>query len=103
MLVDSRFRMGDKPVELDAIHNYYENLVFEQVFKTVEDNDDLELIADVACVALNHLPPRYIRHEVDMAFFLPQLERIQMEKEVEEAVEQGIKILDERESREKTA
>jgi hypothetical protein len=24
-----------------------------------------DLLADVACVALNRLPPRYIRHQVD--------------------------------------
>jgi hypothetical protein len=29
-------------------------------------SDNPELLSDVACVALNRLPPRYIRHIVDM-------------------------------------
>ena len=42
------------------------------------DNDDL--LADVACVALNRLPPRYIRHEVDFAFYLSERERTESER-----------------------
>mgnify|MGYP006139518791 CR=1 FL=1 len=42
--------------------------------------------ADVACVALNRLPPRYIRHEVDFAFYLTDRERIDNERSISEAV-----------------
>ena len=86
----------------DDIHNYYEHLVLERIEQLkLVGNKDSDYIADLCCLALNKVPPRYIRYEVDMAFFLPQLERITMEKEVEEAVEQSIKILEEREMREK--
>ena len=88
----------------DDIHNYYEHLVLERIEQLkLPGNKSTDYIADLCCLALNKVPPRYIRYEVDMAFFLPQLERIQMEKEVEEAVAQGIKILDERESREQNS
>lgn len=86
----------------DDIHNYYEHLVLERIEQLkLVGNKDPDYIADLCCLALNKVPPRYIRYEVDMAFFLPQLERITMEKEVEEAVAQSIKILEEREMREK--
>ncbi len=46
-----------------------------------------ELLADVACVALNRLPPRYIRHEVDFAFYLSERERSESDRQVQEAVD----------------
>jgi hypothetical protein len=48
---------------------------------------DPDLLADVACVALNRLPPRYIRHEVDFAFYLTDKERSENERAIGEAVE----------------
>jgi hypothetical protein len=33
------------------------------------------MLADVACVALNRLPARYVRHDVDMMFYLTEQER----------------------------
>lgn len=53
------------------IRNYYEQLVAEEVRRRLHDAEPpatLDYMADVACVALNRLPPRYIRFEVDMAF-----------------------------------
>jgi Late competence development protein ComFB len=38
-------------------------------------------------VALNRLQPRYIRHEVDFAFYLTDKERSDTERHVAEAVE----------------
>ena len=49
--------------------------------------DDPELLADVACVALNRLAPRYIRHEVDFVFYLSERERGDSERQLGEAVE----------------
>jgi hypothetical protein len=51
--------------------------------------DDPELLADVACVALNRLQPRYIRHQVDFAFYLSERERSRQAKLVHDAVEQA--------------
>ena len=50
---------------------------------------DAELLADVACVALNRLPPRYIRHEVDFAFYLSDDERIEGERLLHKTVGQA--------------
>lgn len=78
----------------DDIHNYYEKLVSHQclTLKLDEKYDD-EFIADLICVVLNQLPTRYIRHEVDMAFFLPASERFEMENKVKYAIAKSIEFM----------
>jgi hypothetical protein len=44
-------------------------------------------------VVLNQLPTRYIRHEVDMAFYLPASERFEMEVKVKEAISKAIEFM----------
>ena len=46
----------------------------------------LDLMADVACVALNRLPQRYVRHTVDFAFYQTTLERENDKRATDEAV-----------------
>ena len=76
------------------IHNYYENLVMAQfVALKLEDSYDEDFIADLTCVVLNQLPTRYIRHEVDMAFYLPASERFEMESKVKEAVSKALEFM----------
>ena len=77
--------------ELDSIHNYYEQLVFAELLRRVnQENLNAELLPDIACVALNHLPPRYIRHDVDMAFYLSPKEYEEIENKVQQAVNHGV-------------
>jgi hypothetical protein len=45
-------------------------------------------------VVLNQLPTRYIRHEVDMAFYLPPSERFNMESQVKEAIKKALDFMD---------
>jgi hypothetical protein len=63
--------------EFDSIHNHHERAVFEAVLAERPSYPGVPdaVLADVACVALNRLPPRYIRHEVDYAFYLTEQER----------------------------
>lgn len=71
-------------VDLDSIHNYYETIVLDKVSGLASDADfDHNLIPDIACVALNHLPPRYIRHDVDMAFYLSPSEYDEIEHKID--------------------
>lgn len=72
----------------DSIHNYYEPLVNEAIAKTMEKGESLDsdAIEDVACVALNQLPARYVRHTVDMVYYMTIDEREKIEKEVAQAV-----------------
>lgn len=83
------------PTELDGIHNYYEALVFETLQATLGDRyGNNDYTADIACVALNHLPPRYIRHDVDMAFYLSPNERQEIYDKVSTAVATAIEFVD---------
>ncbi|ATD03680.1 MAG: hypothetical protein ACI9H9_002064 [Pseudoalteromonas tetraodonis] len=71
----------------DDIHNFYEKLVLEEIEKRKLNeryNDDV--MADFCCTVLNQLPPRYIRYDVDMAFYLTQTDRMDMEQRVELAI-----------------
>jgi hypothetical protein len=80
----------------DDIHNYYEHLILERIEKlNLNKTKSPDYIADLSCLALNQVPPRYIRFEVDMAFYLPQNERQQMEMNVINAVTKATKFLDE--------
>ncbi|AJQ96855.1 late competence development ComFB family protein [Gynuella sunshinyii] len=83
-------------IEAD-IKNFYENLVVEELYqKNQQQLFETSELEDIACVALNHLPPRYYRHSVDMAFYLSRQELGEMRKKVEEAVEIGIKVVSEK-------
>ncbi len=74
-----------------SVRNHNEQAVFEAVQHHAERYpgvaDKPELLADVACVALNRLPPRYIRHEVDFAFYLSERERSDSERNLYDAVD----------------
>lgn len=79
--------------EFTTVHNTHEQAVFQMVARQAHRHPgiggDAQLLADVACVALNRLPPRYIRHDVDFAFFLTERERGETELAIEEAVNQA--------------
>ena len=77
----------------DNIHNYFEKLVFEVIqdkLSTNELDDDEDFLGDVACVALNQLPARYVRHNVDMVFYMTIEEREQNQIIVEDALDMAI-------------
>ncbi len=89
----------------DAISNYYEPMVIERLQELVagrpEEADD-DFLEDVACVALNHLPARYVRFRVDAAFYLTTEERMKMDIQVEEAVTDAYRFVLERRHREES-
>ncbi len=77
--------------DFTSVRNHNERAVYEAVaqeasrYPGVQGNS--ELLADVACVALNRLPPRYIRHQVDYVFYLSERERGDSERQITEAVD----------------
>lgn len=77
----------------DDIANYYEHLVLEHIAELNIQRED-DYIADLCCIVLNQLPARYIRYHVDMAFYLPTHERLEMQMKVVAAVEKAIEFLD---------
>ena len=72
----------------DTLSNYYEQQVYHQINRMVGEEfaNDPDFLADVACVTLNSLPPRYIRHHVDMAFYMTSDERAAMENSINQAI-----------------
>jgi hypothetical protein len=83
----------------DDIHNYYEHLVLDRIeILGLHKSKGEDYLADLSCLALNQIPPRYIRFEVDMSFYLPQNERQQMDMNAVNAVNQAINFLDQHRS-----
>jgi hypothetical protein len=73
----------------DNIHNYYEHLVLQRLNDMLQADfidTDQNFLEDVACVALNQLPARYVRYDIDMVYYMTSKEREQMEYEVHKAV-----------------
>jgi hypothetical protein len=77
--------------DFTSVRNHNERAVHDAVARDAHQHPGLahnpELLADVACVALNRLPPRYIRHEVDFAFYLSERERSESDRQVQDAVD----------------
>lgn len=94
MLISPR---GGHIISVEEFHNYYEQMVREEIGRQLgEQQLDADTLADIACVALNHLPPRYIRYDVDMSFYLSPKEREEMEQKVASAVRDGAAFVLER-------
>ena len=80
-------------MSFETIHNYYERLVLERISELATGplaNENEDFLCDVACVTLNQLPSRYVRHNVDMVFYMPVQERERIQIEVDEAVNKAI-------------
>jgi hypothetical protein len=77
--------------DFTSVRNHNESAVYDAVLRQAAQypglGDNPELLADVACVALNRLPPRYIRHEVDFVFYLSERERGDSERQLQDSVE----------------
>jgi hypothetical protein len=87
----------------DQVHNYYERLVFEEVVRRAHAAEHLdftgEMLADVSCLALNRLPSRYVRHDVDLMFYLTEQERQAMEQALDEVLKFSFAFVRERTAR----
>lgn len=85
-------------INFEQVHNYYERLVFEDVVRRSEARPEFtsDMLSDVACVALNRLPARYVRHDVDMMFYLTEHERHAIEQSMQEALSFAFSFVAER-------
>ena len=82
-------------MSLSEIHNYYEDLV-ENYIAALEltATRSSDYLSDLYCLALNQLPVHYIRHGVDMYFYMSDEKRQEMEEKVIYAVTSAISWLD---------
>ena len=87
----------------EQVHNYYERLVFEDVARISQEpryhEFSADMLADVACLALNRLPVRYVRHDVDMMFYMTEQERETIERSMKEVLEFAFAFVEERTAR----
>ncbi len=78
-------------MDFSSVYNTHEKTIFEAVAAAAPRYpgvaDDAGLLADVACVALNRMPPHYIRHSTDLAFFTTEKERQAVLRNVAESVD----------------
>jgi competence protein ComFB len=82
-----------------SLYNYYENLVFDYISRNLVDKypqQDEEFFLDVACYSLTRLPSRYIRHQIDMVYYLAPGELEEMEKRVVKTVDSAAVFINER-------
>ncbi len=76
---------------MDTVHNYYERLVFNEIKEKYGDKIDENQAADMACIALNRISPRYIRYDIDMSFYMSAEEHWETQKRVTKAVKKAYK------------
>jgi hypothetical protein len=80
--------------DFESIHNHHERIIFEAVLAaSAQYKVPRDQLADVACVALNRLPPRYVRHDVDLVFYLTESERAHNEVAIAEAVKYAFEFV----------
>ena len=82
----------------ESARNYLEVLVFKKVREVARHHPqvagDEGLLVDVACIALNSLPPRYMRHQVDLAFHISDSENRELSEKVNAAVDAAFKFVE---------
>lgn len=81
------------------INNYYEQLVSDQLWKLNQDAEqpmDQNYIDDITCIALNSLPPCYVRNLADLSSHLSDVKYQQMTHAVEAAIQKAIQQVNRR-------
>jgi competence protein ComFB len=79
----------------DQIHNYYEAKVVDAINDIAGKRGyDNEQMVDLACLALNNLPTRYFRHEVDLAFYMSAHEHEDIDRRVKQSVNDAIAYIE---------
>jgi hypothetical protein len=78
----------------ESVHNRHESIVFDKILREALRYPQLagnaDLLADAACLALNSLPARYLRFEVDLTFFATQNEEAAEAAAVDAAVQSAL-------------
>ena len=75
-------------MEIEGIHNYYENEVISTIggMSDLLSEFDMNQVSDIVCIALNQLPSKYYRHNVDLNFYTSTIEQEKIDQEISEAI-----------------
>ncbi len=82
---------------INHISNYYEQVISEEIRRQLANRTNepvMDFMADVACVALNRLPPKYYRYEVDIAFYMSPSELFEVKERVTKVVSEAIALVE---------
>ncbi len=82
---------------INHISNYYEQIVSDEIRRQLGNRPiepGMDFMADVACVTLNRLPPKYYRYEVDMAFYMSPNELHEVKERVIQVVTEAIAFVE---------
>lgn len=85
-------------INFESARNHLETLVFARVAQLAPQYSHVarseDHLVDAACLALNMLKPRYIRHSIDMMFHISNADRAKEAAAVDSAVAEAFKILE---------
>jgi hypothetical protein len=90
--------MAVRYIDYNTLENYYVRLVVQHITAEYGDSPMADVpgaLEDVACLALNQLPPRYVRHSIDTAFYLSVEEQQDMIRAVKLSVERAMRYVQE--------
>ena len=93
--------MSTPAADFSSIHNHQERLVLQAIALRSREFPSLnaEQLPDVACVALNRLPARYIRHGVQhLSSYESEAERESARQAADEAVRYALGYIQAREA-----
>ncbi len=84
-------------VSFESVRNHHEEAVFQVVLDLSSRYPAMEfdanLLVDVACIALNRLPARYIRHPIDLIFYTTEVEQAKTDKAIHQAVIEAFEFM----------
>jgi hypothetical protein len=84
-------------IDFTSVHNHHEREVFHKVTQAASRNPLLEqsreLLIDAACIALNSLKPHYVRHDVDLRFYMSDPESNENDAAIDAAVASALKFV----------
>ncbi|CAH0535152.1 hypothetical protein VST7929_02813 [Vibrio stylophorae] len=69
------------------VHNYVERILGQKIYEFgLHDKYSADQLADLCCLVLNQIPPRYIRHNVDLLYAMSESEQIELSRRVTETL-----------------
>ena len=82
---------------MEGIHNHYESLLHNEIRRRHLDQAyDEDALCDLTCTALNQLPAKYVRSEIDLLFYIEPDEREAMLVTTRKAVDYALQQLQKR-------
>lgn len=94
MVIEARYEAEHHALE--TVHNYNERLLLSLLNEKHDgllDGFSEDEIADVYALTLNHLPPRYIRYDVDFSFHIADKDLEDLHKEALDALIDAVTVI----------